>query len=54
MAAGVEATVVGDAGGDRLTITGGTWPAVDVDLATATAAWRGKLPELLGHGTTQG
>jgi phosphoribosylformylglycinamidine synthase subunit PurL len=54
MAAGVEATIVGEAGGDRLTISGGTWAAVDLDLAAATAAWRGKLPALLGHGTTQG
>jgi phosphoribosylformylglycinamidine synthase subunit PurL len=54
MAAGVEATIVGEAGGDHLTISGGTWPAVDLALAAATAAWRGKLPALLGHGTTQG
>jgi phosphoribosylformylglycinamidine synthase II len=48
--AGVEGRVVGDAGGDRLVID----PLVDVGLAEATAAWRGRLPDLLGHGTTQG
>jgi phosphoribosylformylglycinamidine synthase II len=54
VAAGVPAAVVGEAGGDRLTIAGGSWPAVDVEVAAAAAASRGKLPELLGHGTTQG
>jgi phosphoribosylformylglycinamidine synthase len=54
MAAGVEGAIVGEARDDRLTITGGTWPAVDLGLAAVTAAWRGKLPALLGHGTTQG
>jgi phosphoribosylformylglycinamidine synthase len=49
-AAGVPAAVVGEAGGDRLTVEG----LVDVTLADAIAAWRGRLPELLGHGTTQG
>jgi phosphoribosylformylglycinamidine (FGAM) synthase-like enzyme len=45
-----EATVVGDAGGDRLTVEG----LVDVALVDAVAAWKRRLPELLGHGTTQG
>jgi phosphoribosylformylglycinamidine synthase len=49
-AAGVPAAVVGDAGGDRLRVEG----LVDVALADAAAAWKGRLPELLGHGTTQG
>jgi phosphoribosylformylglycinamidine synthase subunit PurL len=49
-AAGVAAVTVGDAGGDRLTVEG----QVDVPLADAVAAWKGRLPELLGHGTTQG
>ena len=49
-AAGVDGTVVGAAGGDRLVVDG----LVDVALADAVAAWRGRLPELLGHGTTQG
>jgi phosphoribosylformylglycinamidine synthase subunit PurL len=47
---GQDASVVGDAGGDRVTIEG----LVDVGLADAVAAWKGRLPELLGHGTTQG
>jgi phosphoribosylformylglycinamidine synthase len=54
VAAGVPAVLVGQAGGDRLTIGGGTWPVVDVSVAEATGAWRGRLPGLLGHGTTQG
>ena len=41
---------VGRAGGDRLTIGGGTWPVVDVAVADATGAWRGRLPAVLGHG----
>jgi phosphoribosylformylglycinamidine synthase subunit PurL len=49
-AAGQHATVVGDAGGDRLTVEG----FLDVALADAVAAWKGRLPQLLGHGTTQG
>jgi phosphoribosylformylglycinamidine synthase len=49
-AAGVPAAVVGDAGGERLIVEG----LVDVALADAVAAWKGRLPELLGHGTTQG
>ena len=49
-AAGRDATVVGDAAGNRLTVEG----LVDVALADAVAAWKGRLPQLLGHGTTQG
>ncbi len=53
-AAGVTWTVVGEAGGDRLVVEGPPSVALDVDLADATAAWRGRLPDLLGQGTTQG
>jgi phosphoribosylformylglycinamidine synthase len=52
--AGVQAVDAGAAGGDRLVVTGAGPTAVDVAVAAATAAWRGRLPELLGHGTTQG
>jgi phosphoribosylformylglycinamidine (FGAM) synthase-like enzyme len=48
--AGHDAAVVGDAGGGRITVEG----MLDVALADAAAAWKGRLPELLGHGTTQG
>jgi phosphoribosylformylglycinamidine synthase len=41
--------VVGEAGGDRLVVEG----LVDVALADAVAAWRGRLPEALGQGTAQ-
>jgi phosphoribosylformylglycinamidine synthase len=53
-AAGVPASIVGDAGGDRLTVEGLPGVVVDLPLTEAVAAWRGKLPDLLGHGTTQG
>jgi phosphoribosylformylglycinamidine synthase len=54
-AAGVPATLVGEAGGDRLTIAGLAGGAdVDLPVTEVTAAWRGALPSLLGHGTTQG
>jgi phosphoribosylformylglycinamidine synthase len=54
-AAGVPATIVGEAGGERLTIAGLAGVAdVDLPVADVTAAWRGALPSLLGHGTTQG
>ncbi|HEY6696687.1 MAG TPA: AIR synthase related protein, partial [Acidimicrobiales bacterium] len=49
-ATGQIATLVGDAGGDRLAVE---W-SVDVPLVDAVAAWQGRLPQLLGHGTTQG
>jgi phosphoribosylformylglycinamidine synthase subunit PurL len=54
-AAGVAAAVVGEAGGDRLAIEGLAGGAnVDAPVADVVAAWRGALPALLGHGTTQG
>ena len=53
-AAGVPAVMVGEAGGDRVTVEGQPSAALDVDLAKAIAAWRGRLPDLLGQGTTQG
>ena len=49
-AAGVDGSIIGRVGGDRLVVDG----LVDVALADAVAAWRGRLPELLGHGTVQG
>ncbi|HEY8527389.1 MAG TPA: phosphoribosylformylglycinamidine synthase subunit PurL [Acidimicrobiales bacterium] len=49
-AAGVDGRVIGEAGGDRLTVEG----MVDLPLEAAVSAWRGRLPDLLGHGTTQG
>ncbi len=55
VAADVPAAVVGDAGGDRLTIEGLAGGAnVEVPVADVVAAWRGTLPALLGQGTTQG
>jgi len=41
--AGVGFRVLGTAGGDRISIDG----LVDLDLAEATAVWRGRLPDLL-------
>jgi phosphoribosylformylglycinamidine synthase subunit PurL len=55
VAADVPAALVGDAGGDRLVIEGLAGGAnVDVPVSDVVAAWRGRLPDLLGHGTTQG
>ncbi|MEZ5179732.1 MAG: AIR synthase related protein [Acidimicrobiales bacterium] len=54
--AGVPAVVLGRAGGDRFRIaTGqeGHRPLVDLALAEVTAAWRDRLPDALGAGTTQ-
>ena len=48
--AGEDAAVVGDAGGDRIAVEG----MLDVALADGVARVEGRLPELLGHGTTQG
>jgi phosphoribosylformylglycinamidine synthase len=48
--AGVPVHLLGRAGGDRLTIG----DLVDVPLAVAVDAWKGRLPALLGQGTTQG
>ncbi|HUP71038.1 MAG TPA: phosphoribosylformylglycinamidine synthase subunit PurL [Acidimicrobiales bacterium] len=42
-AAGVPAAIIGQAGGSRLTIEG----LVDVDVADATARWRGAIPDAL-------
>jgi phosphoribosylformylglycinamidine synthase len=49
-AAGVAAAILGDAGGVRFVVDG----FVDLAVADLDAAWRGRLPALLGHGTTQG
>ncbi|MEZ5134850.1 MAG: AIR synthase related protein [Acidimicrobiales bacterium] len=49
-AAGVSATRIGVAAGDRISVKG----LVDVALADATAAYRDRLPEAVGAGTTQG
>jgi phosphoribosylformylglycinamidine synthase len=49
-AAGVLATRIGAALGDRITVKG----LLDVSLDRATAAWRDRLPTALGGGTTQG
>jgi hypothetical protein len=45
--------VVGEAGGDRFVVSG-IGAGIDLPLDTVAAAWRGALPALLGHGTTQG
>ncbi len=47
-AAGVPVSVLGRAGGDRLQIEG----LVDLSVAEATAAWRGRLPDAIGAGAT--
>jgi len=49
-ASGVPATRLGLATGDRLVVK----DVLDLGLADATATWRDRLPEALGHGTTQG
>ncbi len=49
-AAGVAATRIGVAAGDRISVKG----LVDVALADATATYRDRLPEAVGAGTTQG
>ena len=41
--AGIGFRVLGTAGGDRIVVDG----LVDLDLAGATSAWRGRLPDLL-------
>ncbi len=53
--ADVSAAVLGRAQGDRVRIaTGETGPAlIDLDLAEVTTAWRDRLPNALGAGTTQ-
>jgi phosphoribosylformylglycinamidine synthase len=45
-AAGVPATVIGTAGGDRIAVDG----LLDVSLADAVTAWRDRLPAALGAG----
>jgi phosphoribosylformylglycinamidine synthase II len=47
-AAGVPAQRIGAVAGDRLLVEG----LLDVPVAEATAAWKGRLPEALGAGTT--
>ena len=47
-AAGVPATAIGRAGGDRIVADG----AFDLGLAEATAAWRDAIPIALGHPAT--
>ena len=47
-AAGVPAARIGVAGGDRLVVEG----LFDIALDDAMAAWRGRLPDALGAGTT--
>ncbi|MGK2947056.1 MAG: phosphoribosylformylglycinamidine synthase subunit PurL [Acidimicrobiales bacterium] len=46
--AGVTATRLGRAGGDRLVVEG----LLDVGVADATAAWHDRLPDALGAGTS--
>ena len=53
-AAGVPVATLGEAGGDRLLVDGPPAVAVDLPLTDVVAAWRGRLPALLGQGTTQG
>ena len=48
--AGVPTARIGVAGGDRLIVKG----LLDVGLDEATTAWRDRLPNALGAGTTQG
>ena len=55
VAADVPAAFLGDAGGDRFAIEGLAGGAnVDLPVTDVVAAWKGTLPALLGHGTTQG
>jgi phosphoribosylformylglycinamidine synthase len=44
----VRATAIGSAGGDAMVID----DLVDVRVADAVAAWRGRLPDALGAGTS--
>jgi phosphoribosylformylglycinamidine synthase len=48
--AGIEGTMLGQAGGDRLVVEG----VVDIALDDAVSAWRDRIPTALGSGTTQG
>jgi phosphoribosylformylglycinamidine synthase len=47
-AAGVAVTEIGTAGGDRIVVDG----LVDLALDEVTAAWRGRIPDALGAGTS--
>jgi phosphoribosylformylglycinamidine synthase len=47
--AGVSATIIGKAGGDRLVIDG----VIDIALTDAISAWRDRLPAALAGGTAQ-
>src|SRR5262249_27178924 len=47
--AGVDATRLGEVGGDRLVVDG----QLDIALDDAIAAWRDRLPDALGAGTAQ-
>jgi len=49
-AAGVPATRLGVAMGDRISVKG----LLDIALSEVTATWRNRLPDALGAGTTQG
>jgi phosphoribosylformylglycinamidine (FGAM) synthase-like enzyme len=49
-AAGVATSRIGVAGGDRFSVKG----LLDVGVDEVRAAWGGRLPGALGHGTTQG
>jgi phosphoribosylformylglycinamidine synthase II len=53
-AAGVPGAFLGEAGGDRFVVQGLAGPGVDLAVTDVVDAWEGKLPALLGHGTTQG
>jgi phosphoribosylformylglycinamidine synthase len=47
--AGVDGSLLGEAGGDRLIVEG----QIDVPLDDAIAAWRDHIPDALGAGTAQ-
>jgi phosphoribosylformylglycinamidine synthase len=49
-AAGVATARIGVAGGDRLVVK----DLLDVPATAVAGTWRDRLPEALGHGTTQG
>jgi len=47
---GVAHARIGAAGGDRIVVK----DLLDIELATAVAAWRDRLPDAIGSGTSQG